>query len=60
MIKWYKVIVWRISGRLSRLGIRKKLEHEKMVIWARTVMKIDRSGWTSQTLKKHLQASVIG
>lgn len=36
-----------------------KLEHEKRVIWARTVREIERNGQTSQTLKKHLQASVI-
>lgn len=37
-----------------------KLEHEKMVTWARTDMKIERNGQTVQTVKKHLQASVIG
>lgn len=25
MIKWYKVVVWRINGRWSRFGIRKEV-----------------------------------
>lgn len=42
MIKCYKAIVWRINGDSQDLASGEKLEHEKMVIWARTVRKIEK------------------